>query len=70
MFRNGFLYQEFACSKLLTENICPTLQEVHMFQLDPASSNTLCEYEDNDQDEWDILDDETLSKTIQDDPAL
>lgn len=31
MFRNGFLYQEFAASKLITENVCPSLKEVKMF---------------------------------------
>lgn len=31
MFRNGFLYQEFAANKLITENVCPSLQEVRMF---------------------------------------
>ena len=37
MFRNGFLYQEFKANKLVTENVCPSLQEVKMFQIDPTT---------------------------------
>lgn len=37
MFRNGFLYQEFKSNKLITENVCPSLQEVKMFQIDPTT---------------------------------
>lgn len=69
MFRNGYLYQEFTANKLLTENVCPSLQEVKMFQID-VSNQTSLDFEDDDQDEWDILDDETLLKTIRDDPQL
>ena len=70
MFRNGFLYQEFNASKLITENVCPSLQEVKMFQVDPATQSHLYEFDDDDQDEWDLLDDDTLCKTIRDDPQL
>lgn len=70
MFRNGFLYQEFNASKLITENVCPSLQEVKMFQVDQATQSHLYEFDDDDQDEWDLLDDETLGKTIRDDPQL
>jgi hypothetical protein len=69
MFRNGFLYQEFQASKLLTENVCPSLKEVKMFQTDLTSVATI-DFEDHDQDEWDFLNDETLLKTIRDDPQL
>jgi hypothetical protein len=31
LFRNGYLYQEFLASKLLTENVCPSLKEVKQF---------------------------------------
>lgn len=68
MFRNGFLYQEFTASKLIIENVCPSLSEVKMFQVDPASQTHLCDLEDDDQDEWDLLDNDTLCKTIRDDP--
>jgi len=68
MFRNGFLYQEFKASKLITENVCPSLKEVQMFQIDPTTQSHLYEYEDDDQDEWDLLDNDTLQKTIRDDP--
>jgi transcription elongation factor SPT5 len=37
MFRNGFLYQEFKANKLITENVCPSLNEVKMFQIDPTT---------------------------------
>lgn len=47
MFRNGFLYQEFNASKLMTENVCPSLKEVKMFQVD-LNNLTQLEYEDND----------------------
>lgn len=70
MFRNGFLYQEFTASKLITENVCPSLKEVKMFQIDPATQSHLYDIEDDDQDEWDLLDNETLMKTIRDDPQL
>lgn len=38
MFRNGYLYQEIRASKLVTENVCPSLKEVKMFQIDTAAS--------------------------------
>jgi transcription elongation factor len=60
MFRNGFLYQEFSAAKLITENVCPSLKEVKMFQVDAMTQSHLYEYEDDDQDEWDLLDDQTL----------
>jgi transcription elongation factor len=41
-----------------------------MFQVDPASQSHLYEFEDEDQDEWDLLDNDTLLKTIRDDPQL
>lgn len=70
MFRNGYLYQEFTASKLITENVCPSLQEVRMFQVDPQSQSLLYDIDDDDQDEWDLLDDKTLQLTIKDDPQL
>ena len=69
MFRNGFLYQDFQANKLVTENVCPSMKEVKMFQIDPTSVTTF-EYEDDDQDEWDTLDNKTLLKTIKDDPQV
>jgi len=57
MFRNGYLYQEFLASKLKTENVCPSLQEVKMFQVDPNTQSHLYDYDDEEQDEWDLLDD-------------
>jgi len=56
-------------NKLLTENVCPSMKEVKMFQIDPTSVTSL-DYEDDDQDEWDMLDNETLLRTIKDDPQL
>lgn len=70
MFRNGYLYQEFTANKLITENVCPSLQEVRMFQVDPQSQSLLYDIDDDDQDEWDLLDDKTLQLTIKDDPQL
>ena len=70
MFRNGYLYQEFLSSKLKTENVCPSLQEVKMFQDDPTTQSHLYDYDDEEQDEWDLLDDKTLLLTIRDDPQL
>ena len=69
MFRNGFLYQEFAASRLITENVSPSLQEVKMFQLEGMTIGTGL-YDDYDQDEWDVLDNATVAKTIKDDPEL
>jgi len=69
LFRNGYLYQEFMASKLLTVNVCPSLKEVKQFQVD-ESKQIHHEFYDNDQDEWDILNDQTLLKTIRDDPQL
>jgi len=54
----------------MTENVCPSLQEVKMFQVDPATQSHLYEFDDDDQDEWDLLDNDTLCKTIRDDPLL
>ena len=57
MFRNGYLYQEFSANKLMTENVCPSLQEVKMFQVDVATHSSLFEFDEEDHDEWDTLDD-------------
>jgi hypothetical protein len=38
--------------------------------VDPATQSHLYEFEDEDQDEWDLLDNDTLMKTIRDDPQL
>jgi len=67
LFRNGYLYQEFKANKLLTENVCPSLKEVKQFQIDITNQVSM-DYDDDDQDEWDILNDQTLLKTIRDDP--
>lgn len=66
MFRNGFLYQEFAASKLTTQNVCPSLQEVRMFQVEQSGIGVSDLLAEDDYDEWDRLDDETLQKTIKD----
>lgn len=68
MFRNGFIYQDFRANRLITENVCPNIKEVKMFQIDPTTQSHIYEYEDDDQDEWDLLNNETLKKTITDDP--
>ena len=41
-----------------------------MFQIDPLSLSNFCDIDENDQDEWDLLSDEILQKTIRDDPQL
>lgn len=41
-----------------------------MFQVDPNTQSHLYDYDDEEQDEWDLLDDQTLLKTIRDDPQL
>lgn len=69
LFRNGFFYQEFTANKLMTENVCPSLKEVKQFQVD-EKQRIHQEFYDSDQDEWDLLDDQTLLKTIRDDPQL
>ena len=48
MFRNGYLYQEFTSSKLMTENVCPSLKEVKMFQIDSLSLSSFCDIDEND----------------------
>ena len=65
MFRNGFLYQEFAASKLTTENVCPNLQEVRMFQQEQSGLG-MSDLLEDDYDEWDRLDDETLQTITKD----
>ena len=35
MFRNGYFYHKFHINKLTHENVCPMLDEVRRFQLDP-----------------------------------
>ena len=60
LFRNGFLYLFFNLSKLQQEGVQPQLEEVQRFQ------RLVTQMEDfhSDQDEWDVLNDETLKKTI------
>lgn len=36
MFRNGYFYHKFHINKLTHENVCPMLDEVRRFQLDPS----------------------------------
>lgn len=70
MFRNGYLFQKFKINKLVHENVCPMLDEVRRFQLD---SNLLEENGgayDSDQDEWDMMKDDTILKTIRNDVQL
>lgn len=44
----------------MTENVCPSLKEVKMFQIDSLSLSSFCDIDENDQDEWDLLTDEVL----------
>jgi hypothetical protein len=71
MFRNGFLYHKFGISKLTHENVCPNLHEVKRFQVDPLTLEDQAGGGfDSDQDEWDLLKDETLLQTIVNDTKL
>ena len=67
MFRNGMLYHPFNLSKLSIENVCPMLEEVRRFQVDNSASSELLQTYDSDQDEWDLLPDSTILKTIRND---
>lgn len=69
MFRNGMLYHQFNLSKLDIENVCPMLEEVQRFQVDNASFGEMVQF-DSDQDEWDLLPDKTLLKTVRNDSQL
>ena len=66
MFRNGFLYHKFPISKLAHENVCPMLNEVRLFQLDMSIADECGGY-CSDIDEWDILKDKTVMKTVRND---
>ncbi|CDW77018.1 transcription elongation factor spt5 [Stylonychia lemnae] len=63
MFRNGFLYLYFKVNKLVYDKVGPRLEEVQRFQ---KNQNSLDDFL-SDQDEWDIMDDKTLVKTIRND---
>lgn len=69
MFRNGMLYHAFSLSKLDIENVCPMLEEVQRFQVDTAKLGDMVQF-DSDQDEWDLLPEKTLLKTIRNDSQL
>ena len=64
MFRNGFLYFYFKINKLVIDKVEPRLAEVKRFQKNQATA-----IDDflSDQDEWDIMDDQTVMKTIKND---
>ena len=68
-FRNGFLYHRFPLSKLVHENVCPMLDEVRRFQLDESLGDEFGGYS-SDIDEWDVLKDATLLKTVRNDTQL
>jgi transcription elongation factor len=70
MFRNGMLYHQFNTSKLVIENVSPMLEEVRKFQVDTTASNELLQTYDSDQDEWDLLPDSTVLKTVCNDKQL
>ena len=63
MFRNGFFYQEFRISKLIIDDVCPMLEEVRKFQVDTNLLEENAAFE-SDLDEWDLLKDDTVFKTI------
>lgn len=67
-FKNGFLYHVFSISKLEYRDICPMIEEVRKFQVDPVQIKELGY--DDPQDEWDLLSDATLLKTIRNDTRL
>ena len=69
MFRNGFLYHRFPIAKLTHENVCPMIDEVRRFQLDLALLKDNGGYS-SDIDEWDILKDRTVVKTVRNDTQL
>ena len=69
MFRNGMLYHPFRLSKLDVENVCPMLEEVRRFQVASSTLGDSLQY-DSDQDEWDLLPDATLLKTIRNDSNM
>jgi transcription antitermination factor NusG len=62
MFRNGFLFHEFRISKLVIEDVCPMLEEVRKFQVDMNLLDDIAGY--SDLDEWDLMKDETVVKTV------
>jgi len=69
MFRNGMLYHQFNLSKLDIENVCPMLEEVQRFQVASVRLSDMVQF-DSDQDEWDLLPDKTLLKTVRNDSQL
>lgn len=69
MFRNGFLYHKFPITKLKHENVCPMLDEVRRFQHD-LTMHDEWGGDTFDLDEWDILKDQTILKTIRNDTQL
>ena len=70
MFRNGYFYHKFHVNKLTHENVCPMLDEVRRFQLDPSLLEENGGAYDSDQDEWDLMKDETILKTTRNDTQL
>lgn len=55
-FRNGFLYHEFRISKLIIEDVCPTLDEIRKFKVDMNLLEDNAAFE-SDLDEWDLMKD-------------
>lgn len=70
MFRNGFLYHRFPISKLKHENVCPMLDEVRRFQLDLTQRDEEWGGDSFDLDDWDVLKDRTVLKTVRNDTQL
>jgi transcription elongation factor len=68
MFRNGMIYLPMSVNKLTSENICPMLDEVKRFQGEAFVAEDGA-YE-SDLDEWDLLPDSTMIKTVRNDTAL
>jgi hypothetical protein len=71
LFRNGFLYLMLPINRLQADRVNPRLEEVQTFQSASkasGASGSAASMDDflSDLDEWDVLDDETLRKTIDD----
>lgn len=70
-FRNGFLYMPIRISSLQTFKVSPSLEEVQMFQQHcRLTGGAALDDILSDQDEWDILNDQTLALTVRDEDTL
>lgn len=67
-FRNGMIYLSLSMAKLAHEEVSPMLEEIRAFQGEAFISEQGAF--ESDLDEWDLMPDKLISKTICNDKSL